>query len=92
MEWVLLLVIAAGAAAYVGWPRGETAFLDASIPDRLRLRRTELLAELTEFDSDLALGRISEADRQSGRRAIAPELRAVTEQLRELGEPVEVGS
>ncbi len=92
MEWALLLVVAAAAAAYVGWPRGDDGFLDASEADRLRERRSELLSELAEFDSDLATGRISEDDRRSGRRAVAPELRSVTERLRDLGEPVEAGS
>jgi len=92
MEWLLLLAVAATAAAYVGWPRAETAFFDTSAGDRLRVRRSQLLAELAEFDADLTLGRISAADRQSGRRALAPELRKVTEQLRDLGEPIEVGS
>jgi hypothetical protein len=35
--------------------------------------------------------RISADDRRAGRRAIAPELREVTERLRALGEPLEPG-
>ena len=92
MEWVILLLVAAAAAVYVGWPRGEGTFLDASAADRLRERRAALLAELQEFDRDLDMGRISTEDRRSGRRALAPALRAVTEQLRDLDEPLEVGS
>jgi len=92
MEWVLLLLVAAAAAAYVGWPRDEVMFADVSEADRLRQRRSELLDELAEFDSDLEQGRIAEDERRSGRRAVAPELREVTERLRTLGEPVEVGS
>ena len=92
MEWALLLVVAAIAAAYVGWPRADAGLLDDTEADRLRERRLELLGELGEFDRDLAEGRISEADRRAGRHEIAPELRSVTERLRELGEPVEVGS
>lgn len=91
MEWALLLIVAAAAAAYVGWPRDDATFLDSSEADRLRQRRTQLLRELAEFDADLAQGRISEDDRRSGRRAVAPELRSVTERLRALGESVEVG-
>lgn len=92
MEWVLLLLIAAAAAAYVGWPREGAVFVDISEADRLRERRNELLDELAEFDSDLALGRISEDERRTGRHALAPELREVTEQLRDLGEPLEAAS
>ena len=92
MEWLLLLLVAAVAATYVGWPRGSLELIDGTEADRLRDRRTELLAELDEFDADLAMGRIAEDERRSGRRAIAPELRAVTEQLRDLDEPLEVRS
>jgi hypothetical protein len=90
MEWVLLLLVAAAAAAYVGWPRGDATFLDRSEGDRLRQRRSQLMRELAEFDSDLAQGRISDEDRRAGRRAVAPELRALTERLRDLGEAAEV--
>ena len=65
----LLLYHAAIAAAYVGWPRGEGDFLDASEADRLRERRAALLVDLAELDSDLAEGRISDDDRRTGRRA-----------------------
>ena len=92
MEWALLLALAAAAAAYVGWPRGDATFLESSEVDRLQERRAELLDELAELDADLAQGRISEDDRRAGRHAIAPELRAVTERLRDLGEPAEAGS
>lgn len=90
MEWALLLAVAAVAALYVAWPRDDFALVDASEPDRLRDRRVVLLRELEELNSDLGLGRISEADRLAGRRVIAPELRSVTEQLRDLGESLEV--
>lgn len=90
MEWLLLLLVAAVAAAYVGWPRGNAAFLDPSEGDRLRQRRSQLMLELSELDADLAQGRISDEDRRAGRRAVAPELRELTERLRDLGEAAEV--
>ena len=90
MEWLLLLLVAGGAATYVGWPRGSLMLAPGSEREELRNRRAELLDELAEFDADLEMGRISEDERRSGRRAIAPELRAVTERLRDLDEPLEV--
>ena len=92
MEWLLLLLVAAAAAAYVGWPRGVLELADGSEADGLHNRRATLLDELAEFDADLEMGRISEDERRSGRRAIAPELRTVTERLRDLDEPLEVQS
>lgn len=85
MEWVLLLAVAIVTAIYIGWPH---ATLDESEDDEittLRDRRTVLLAELRDFDTDLANGRISEDDRRAGRRALGPELREITEHLRSLG-------
>lgn len=92
MEWALLVLVAAAAALYVGWPAGDLELADTSEVDGLRGRREELLAELAEFDADLAMGRITEDERRSGRRAVAPELRAVTERLRDLDGPIEVES
>ncbi|MDA0352275.1 MAG: hypothetical protein DWG79_01260 [Chloroflexi bacterium] len=90
MEWLLLLLVAAAAAAYVGWPRNEDVFIDATAADRLRMQRGALLGELAELDQDLALGRISAEDRRTGRRALAPDLRAVTEALQSLNEPLDL--
>jgi hypothetical protein len=90
MEWILLLAVAVVAALYVAWPSNDLPLVDDSEPDRLRERRNALLKELNELNSDLGLGRISEEDQLAGRRLMAPELRSVTEQLRDLGEPLEV--
>jgi hypothetical protein len=92
MEWALLLLVAAAAAAYVAWPREDLGLADGSEVEALRARRSILLRELAEFDDDLAAGRISEEDRHRGRRALAPELRAVTEELDARGERREAGS
>lgn len=94
MEWAVLALFAGIAAVGIGlpWMRGGAA---GARVDVLREQRERLLAELVELDHDLAEGRIGTADRLEGRRALAPELRAVTEALRARGEavgPREVGA
>ena len=89
MEWVLLLVVAIATALYIGWPHADLDEPESDEIVTLRDRRTLLLAELREFDTDLTNGRISEDDRRAGRRALGPELRDVTERLRGLGESTE---
>jgi predicted aminopeptidase len=89
MEWVLLLVLALAATSLVALPLhgGDEAGEDGGRLDdeRLSEQRALLLAELREFDDDLAAGRISDEDRREGRAALAPRLRDVTERLREAG-------
>lgn len=86
MEWLILLLVALAAAAYIGWPHTAIDEPEDEVLVMLRDRRTLLLAELRDFDTDLANGRISQDDRREGRRALAPEFRDVTERLRALGE------
>jgi hypothetical protein len=86
MEWLLLLIVSLTAALYIGWPHVDLDEPECDELVTLRDRRTVLLAELRDFDRDLANGRISEDDRRAGRRTVAPELRDVTERLRSLGE------
>lgn len=86
MEWVLLLVLAVVAALLVALPlRGAGTEVEGADVERLSDERALLLAELRELDDDLAADRISVGDRHAGRAALAPRLRAVTEQLREAG-------
>lgn len=85
MEFVVLAVFAALAATFIGLPRGAVAPSVVS-DDGLRERRSRLLRELQDLDDDASEGRISTNDRVEGRRALAPELRAVTEVLRERGD------
>jgi hypothetical protein len=85
MEFVVLAAFAALAALFVGVPRrAEAPGVEAD--DELRERRTRLLRELRDLDDDANEGRISAGDRAEGRRALAPELRAVTEELRARGD------
>jgi hypothetical protein len=86
MEFLLLLAVAFSASLYIGWPHAENEEPENGKLVILRDRRAMLLAELREFDTDLANGRITEDDRRAGRRTIGPELRDVTELLRSLGE------
>jgi hypothetical protein len=84
MEFVVLALFALGAAVAIGLPWTRPIEAAAGI-EELRARRAGLLTELAELDTDLAEGRIAPADRIAGRRALAPELRRVTEQLHALG-------
>lgn len=86
MEWAVLALFTLGAAALVGLPWTRPVGAPTGTDD-LRELRARLLGDLAELDMDLAEGRISATDRLEGRRALAPELRAVTERLRALGEP-----
>jgi hypothetical protein len=88
VEWAVLLAFALVAAGAIGLARPSRATGDSDPADdevRLVERRRVLLEELRELDEDLAAGRISPEDRVAGRRALGPELRAVTEALREAG-------
>jgi hypothetical protein len=87
IEFAVLALFAALAAAYVGVPRAERAPSMAG-SDEFHERRERLLQELRDLDGDAREGRISADDRLEGRRAVAPELRAVTEELRSRGESV----
>ena len=93
MEWVVLVLFAALAAAVVGAPlwRGAPASEAGGATDLVE-EHGRLLAELRELDEDEASGRISAAERQGGRRALAPRLRAVTEALREAGVDARAGA
>src|SRR5690606_4105547 len=88
IEFALLLLVAAVAAAYVAFPRAEPEPAEPDV-EELRAQREELLRELRDLDEDAAAGRISPENRAAGRRALAPRLRAVTEALRERGEDLE---
>ena len=90
MEWVLLVAFALAAASMVALPLRTGAEQSVADTASSAAERQRLLAELRELDDDMAAGRISADDRQAGRRAIAPQLRTVTEQLRDAGDlPVE---
>lgn len=95
MEWALLALFAAAAAALIAlprlpWSRRPDAPADL---ESLRAEHRLLLAELRELDEDAGGGRIAAADRLEGRRALAPRLRAVTERLRNAAAPgVESGA
>ena len=91
MEWLVLVLFAALAALLIGFPlRRASAGPDAEAPplDALREERARLLDELRELDDDAASGRISAAERLSGRRALGPRLRELTETLRAEGDDV----
>lgn len=85
MEWAVIAVFAVVAAVAIGLAREPE---DEIAPDLelLREQRRTLLDELRDLDEDAEAGRISAEDRRSGRRELAPRLRAVTEALRAGGE------
>ena len=89
MEWLVLALLAALAAAPIATPLrrggGAPAPDGAAGLEALAAERRTLLAELRELDDDAAAGRISAADRLAGRRALAPRLRAAVEALRAAG-------
>jgi hypothetical protein len=87
MAFLVLVLVAALVAAFIALPRGGAPAAETGVDD-LREQRAQLLRELRELDDDLAAGRISEADRAAGRRALGPRLRTVTEELRDRGESV----
>ena len=88
MEWAVVVALALAAAALIALPgrRASEDFPTAVDPaDAILEERRALLAELRDLDEDAAAGRISPADRQAGRRALAPRLRALSEALRATG-------
>ena len=85
MEFAVLALFAALAAAFIGLPRRASAPPPIG-SDELHERRERLLQELRDLDADAREGRISGDDRLEARRAVAPELRAVTEELRARGD------
>lgn len=99
MEWAVVVACALVAAALIARPwRGAGVALETDRVDAERAmlaalldERRQLLAELSELDEDAAAGRIAAEDRQAGRRALAPRLRAVTEALRAEGVGVRGG-
>ena len=89
MEWLVLVLFAALAALLIGLPPRRApaaAAFEAPALDTLREERARLLSDLRELDDDAASGRISAAERLSGRRALAPRLRELTEALRAEGD------
>lgn len=87
-EFAVLAALALVVALYVAIPRrGDQATEPAPDLAALRARRSVLLHELRELNDDLVAGRIAEGDRLAARRALGPELRAVTEALRMYEDP-----
>lgn len=89
MEWVVLAAVAALAAVFVAWPRRGVDDPPAVEVSDLHDERAAILAELREVEEDALAGRITADDRVEARRALGQRLRAVTEALRDLSEPVE---
>lgn len=89
MEWVVLAVVAALVALFVAWPRRGDADPPTVEAADLYAEREAILAELREVEEDALAGRIAADDRVEARRVLGRRLRAVTEALRDLGEPLE---
>ncbi len=87
MEWLLLVIVVLVAALMIAPPLWTSDEPPGDGGAELAAERGRLLAELRELDADAEAGRISSHDRREGRRALAPRLRAVTERLREQGQP-----
>lgn len=87
IEWLVFVAVSAGTAAFIAWPRAQDA-ARSSRPEaeELRSERRAILAELREIEDDVLAGRIAAEDRADARRALAPQLRRVTEALSALGE------
>ena len=88
MEWFVLVVFSSTAALLIGLPlwREQSAALITPTTTALQEQREVLLLELSELDEDLASGRISADERLAARRALAPRLRTITEELRATGD------
>lgn len=89
MEWLVLLSVTILTAMYICWPQSSPPLEPASEGKRLHIERRDLLTDLSEIDADYAMGRISDDERITGRQALAPKLRAVTERLHDLDETLE---
>jgi hypothetical protein len=88
MEWLLLAAIVLVTAAFVSHglraPGEELPEPPGTARDALE-ERHRLLAELAEIDAGTAAGSLSAEERRERRRALAPRLRAATEELRASG-------
>ncbi len=88
MEWLLLAAIVLVTAAFVAHglraPGEELPEPPGTAREALEERR-RLLAELAEIDAGTAAGSLSAEERRERRRALAPRLRAATEELRASG-------
>ena len=84
----------AGAPLWSGGSGGSAAHAAHAVGAATDLieEHRRLLAELRELDDDAASGRISAAERRSGRQALAPRLRAVSAALHAAGIDVRAGA
>lgn len=87
MEWVVLILFALVSALLVllpFWPSIGMSVVGSDV-EELREHHQLLLSELKELDEYMETGRISFDDRQDGRRALAPRLRAISEAMGKVG-------